>query len=136
MGIMNWMVSKALGLDTAGDTSAKSLEKMLLLNRVNQQSLKEYKAESSDADPRFHIRTYVGDVSVDGLRQGAIICIDEASGWAWGTLCERSLIAVRDSVYRSYMSEKIRGDYPVGSFGSHFGEEMTGEKFEMKRVGS
>jgi hypothetical protein len=64
MGILNWVLSKALGVPSAGEVCDKKVADFILANSVSASNIKMYRAERSDLNPNFVNRYYVGDARI------------------------------------------------------------------------
>jgi hypothetical protein len=128
---MNWVVSKAMGISSAGEICDRRVEELLLHNGIKQHNIKMYKAEKSFTHRNFHRRYYIGDALIAGVRQGIAIVIDEDHAVPSGYICKNPLSLNRDGLYRQFMGDRLSASYPL-MLGSYFDREITGAKSELK----
>ena len=133
MGFMNWVVSKAMGLPSAGETCDRRVEEMLLHNGIRQHSVKMYRAEKSLTNPNLDYRYYIGDVSIAGVRHGVVIEIDENLARPSGYICEKPLSLNRDGLYRDFMGDRFRSGQ-ARMFRSYIDRGATGARTELKPI--
>lgn len=130
MGILNWIVAKSYGIATVSETCEKSLDQICKINGIAQHSLKIYKTASIVYQGHY-LRTYAGDVIINGEKKGAVIQIDETSGRSSGFVCRKCLIVERDAVYHSYLNFQNRFN-TGGPLAGFFDEKITGARIELK----